>query len=134
MLQPGLQAVGLDEVTPCTSDSLADSVAHCTVDPGVVINIAATEDQRMVPMCLDVSTAGVQGEKASPHRFSEYSRQLLSDPTCLRNLADDLRLLSAVHDHCSVDDHCLRNTQSVKHLLQTLFRAASLHTHLFLYL
>ena len=82
VLQPALQAVGLDEVTPCTSDSLADSVAHCcTVDPEVVINISATEDQRMVPICVDVSTAGVQEEKASPHRFSEFSGQLLSDPT-----------------------------------------------------
>ena len=114
VLQPGLQAVGIDEVTlPCTSDSLADSIAHCRVDPEVVINIAATEDQHMVSMCLDVSTAGVQGQKASQHRFSEYRQQLLSDPTCLPNFTDDLRLLPAVPDHCSVDDHCLRNTQSV---------------------
>ena len=99
--------------SPCTTDSLADSVAHCRMDPGVVINIGATEDQRMVPTCVDVSTAGVQGEKASPHRFRQYSRQLISDPTCLPNFAGGLRLLPAVPDHCSVDDHCLRNTQSV---------------------
>ena len=107
VLQPALQAVGLDEVTPCTSDSLADSVAHCTVDREVVINIAATEDQRMVPMCLDVSTAGAQGEKGLTTSFQRVL------PTAPSNFADDLRLLPAVPDHLSVDDHCLRNTQSV---------------------